>query len=166
MENELLNSLIKFVQPDLDYEELKFSNRWIDGPISVKSEKFVGKEAMVMSVLNSADREDVVELQGLVKKLERGKNLQILTLLYLLRGRKTCETVVSIQTPVVSLNALPPELADPVLERSQVEVFARNTQIEIFSFGETVTEKVLVQDLVYIIQGIEGKYIRFGKVSD
>ena len=166
-----MDKLIESLVPDLDYEESKWAQRWVQGPLGASLASHAVSDAVSATRVVTASATPA-EVQSWVSRLSKKKTDygQILRLFWLLKNRQADDSLVS--TPVVSAMLLDATLAEPTLTRAAIDgsdnknVAERTRNVEIFSFGQVATETDIVQDLVYVLQGIDGKWIRLKGHSD
>lgn len=159
-----VNELIWTLIPDLTVEESKWCTKWTRGALDLSSSKSVvpvevsvGRLISRASVGSSAT--EVVELQSLINRLmakteEAPMVLRFLDLIgsgsdVVLRESESLE-----QAPIVELLLLG---SATDLESNELKEF--QDELEKAAFGPVITEQDVVKDLVYVLQGIDGKYI-------
>lgn len=153
--------LVKSVVPDADFEELKWAMRWIQGPMSVVS-RSVPIAVSTAALVSELPPTKAVECQAAIRRLEDQSPdhaAGILRLLDLLKSGPLVPCVLVTDPP----QADPPLTALVLSERTSntTAIATRNAEYEKLSFGSNVTEREIVQDLVYVLQGIDGKYLQF-----
>ena len=148
LESLVLESLVLAVRPDLDKEEVQWAVRWVEGPLSVPC------RGTSVSAISSELLAKQPEVQPMINRLVgQPKGAEILAFLHFIKMAKSGFTPPTV--PLIG--TVPEERFDDNSHFSQVETPARTS----FLPNAFPTELQLVQDLVYVIQGIEGKFIRF-----
>ena len=158
--NELILSLI----PDLTVEESKWCAKWTRGPLHLSSTKSsVPLEVSVGRLLSRAaagsSATETVELQSLINRLA-GKSEGAPVILRFL-------DLIGSGSDVVLKESYSPEpapIVEPLLLSSATDIEASELKsfqaaLESAAFGPVITEQDVVKDLVYVLQGIDGKYI-------
>ena len=162
-----LEELVKSLVPDLSFDELKWASKWVRGPLSVSSTDKVPL-GIVTGKLLSQQKGQLIELETLLRKLERkcpdnslaSGILQVILKSAAATGRPEMDGDIG----VIVASELVPAVESPVL--SMMDVNGITAAYEEAAFGHGISEQMLVQDIVYILQGIDGKYIKLnGDVS-
>ena len=146
-----IERFVKLVCPDLSHDELEWAKRWASGPLSVKSVRKISMNVILSQILN-------LDVQADIQRLERRTDnaTDIVRFLFLMQGRGAVENRSSPCTsdPVVSLDTLDAALFPPELLLADREI-----DLEV-RFG-ALSQGEIVQDLVYVMQGIDGKHFKF-----
>lgn len=141
-----MDSLLQFLVKDLSDEELVWARKWVQGPLSV----FLVGESVSREAISSYLLAKDASIQPLLGSLD----LKILKTLYLLAS--SARDAVCIRASHV----VAPSGAAILLPTAEPRIAAmRLLAAERFSFGKTQFE--ILQDLVYVMQGIDGKFILF-----
>lgn len=134
--------------PNLSFDETKWANQWVRGPLSVPSTSV----PIELSAKRLIDRsESPIELQSLIKRLSAqsehaGDILRLIDLLSAMKRSSTDELV--IETPLVPAELIPPVISEDTSPSSTA----------LFTNG--LTEELIVKELVYVLQGMDGKVIK------
>ena len=137
----------------------------------------MGPDVVVAKILGSfEDPSFSVEVQSVITRLETKSDhsVKILKLMWLLRDRALSSQppeVISPTTPLVTAALIHETAADPTLTnialasvaRDHIALSERQKRFEVYSFGSNCSEKKMVQDLAYVLQGIDGQFITLGK---
>ena len=161
-----IESLAKSILgPDyfVDSDELDYAVKWIRrGPLATTQNRQQIAQSVETIVSSVADRtNDLLTVQGLAKRILK-KFSRANELLYVLAqtDRKQRENAPCLTMPVVSLNSLASSLIPS--PQTCVSTFS---ELEKFLFGPNLSAQDFVCDLVFVIQGIDGKYVRFASSS-
>lgn len=147
--------LVKLLRPDLSREEVVWMKRWAEGPLSTRS----ARRFPIDIVLSKYPHLDI---QADMARLERrcDKTVDIVHLLYLVRdlgkSKNMHSDIECNPTPIVSINSLDGSLFPQKLNLTGSEIDGSQGVL----FGNVV-QNDLVQDLVYAMQGIDGKFFTF-----
>lgn len=176
-----MEKLVKSIVPDLTHEETKWLDHWVQGPLAASSQArrhSMGPDVVVAKILGSfKDPAFSVQVQSVITRLETKSDhsAEILKLMWLLRDRASPSTqqpeVVAPTTPLVTAALIHETTADPTLTRialssvvrDHISLSERQKRFEEYSFGSDCSERKLVQDLAYVLQGIDGQFVMLGK---
>jgi gamma-tubulin complex component 3 len=155
-----VEEIVKSLVPDLSYDEQVWASKWVKGPLSVHSsgsqiplQLVAGKLISQNSSLGSSD---LVELGQLISRLDRVNPhaSDILQIILKSVSSKPRELESFTGPPTVVTAELLPS-TEPLLSGVSTP---QRSDLEERMFG--VSERSLVQDSVYVIQGIDGKYLK------
>jgi gamma-tubulin complex component 3 len=140
--SELIQDLITELCGELSDEEMKWAKRWVsNGPLQITGSS-INRDAVVLSLLK--EKSHSIDLMNLVSRvLDDG----VLGLLNNLKNNRNFQ----INSPKIS------PIHPPIFEIPQIG----SPRVPVLSIRGPAAESDLIQDLVYIIQGIDGKWIKF-----
>jgi len=167
MSEVLSEDLVEFATRLVGEADAEYAVRWMQsGPLTVQQpvSRTPGIESLMSSImLSTPSSASVIDVQSLMTKLTRRKGdvSNFMFLLYLLRDRSSGSAIppANTRTPVVSLEALVRSVESAGAE-SKTMVSSKWEMVENFLFGPIVTESDIVRDLVFVIQGVDGKFVR------
>jgi hypothetical protein len=163
-----LEELLRSLGPDMSYDELKWATRWVKGPLSVDSRSAVASLETLSGQLTSQaglGASDLIDLESYINRLERkaGSTELACEILQVILSAISCPSrkwglETGVSTPTIVSAELIPSTEPLLVGRPLTE--AEKAEYEDFVFGPGITEEALVQDFVYVLQGIDGKYIQ------
>lgn len=140
--------LVKLLQPDMSREELDWAKRWAQGPLSVRQTRRIPLDILLSSQNPSLELQ--ADLARLERRSERG--IEIGRFLLLIRDFGLSKASEIDSNPVIEHA---PELLH-LHSEDNVNNLVETPRVVMFG---NVSERDLVQDLVYAMQGIDGKFV-------
>jgi hypothetical protein len=165
--SSLIDSLVSQLQPDLSWSEKQFALNWIQqGPLSVSSRSSVPSidSLRVQTLADLSDMESRDRMHALLKKLERKSPEFAQNILAFILASRRPESPIHPSPPVPVTSITIPLGFDQL--GSATASSETITEASRWIFGPTVTEPDLVIDLVYLIQGISGRHVKFDNRND
>ena len=160
----LVEELVKSLVPDMSYEEHRWALKWVQGPLSVTTQSpqiplqvVAGK---LMSQSASMGSSELVELDKLISRLDRETPHASDILQIIMKS-------VSNRSRDLDSNAGPPIVVPSELVPSTEPLLTQNLKPQRLEFEEKIfgiSENVLVQDCVYVLQGIDGKHLKLASL--